>query len=426
MGSESKQPPPKTRYRNTAFVIGATRRSFDKAYRTGVMGIRGRSLEGRTVEVQAEDDRPRTLVDFVRCSYLGLDNHPKIVAGAIAAIDSYRAVHWSCARTRLNFGLLCSLEEQLSALFRSRVIAFSSVMLANLGALPLIASGYLTAGVKPVMVFDRLCHVSLAYHKPVVADETKVATIAHNDLTALEEICRRSSCVAFVGDGVYSMGGSAPIRDLLSLQERYGLFLYIDDAHGVSIFGSQGEGFARSQLPADMGPRTIIAASLGKGFGASGGILLLGTKEQEDLFRRYAPPYAFSAAPNLAATGAALASAGIHASPELGRLQSALRERIELFDSLVASPQQGGSFPIRTLPIGDEEAAILAVKGYMEEGFYASAVFFPTVARGSAGVRICLTASHALPDIRRLCALLAATQRSEQASRSTAAKRPGL
>src|SRR3546814_3829990 len=86
----------------------------------------------------------------------------------------------------------------------------------------------------------------------------------------------------------------------MRLQERYNLFLYIDDAHGISILGAQGEGFARGQLPDELGPRTIVAASLGKGFGASGGVLMLGSWEQEDVVRRYAQPYAFSAAPNLA------------------------------------------------------------------------------------------------------------------------------
>ena len=346
------------KYRNTAFVIDQAAAHFDMAYRLKVMGIWGKSLHNRQVELQTPGDLPDTLVDFVRCSYLGLDNHPKVIEGALAAIDDYRSVHWSCARTRLNFGLLRDLEAKLSDLFRCRAaIAFSSVMLANLGALPLIASGHLTDGVKPVVVFDRFCHASLAYHKPVIANETEVVTIGHNDMAALEAVCKRSPCVAYVADGVYSMGGSAPIPALRRLQEEYGLFLYIDDAHGISILGSRGEGFARSQLPADLGPRCIVAASLGKGFGASGGVLLLGTEQQEDIFRRFAQPYAFSAAPNLAAVGAALGSAEVHATAELGRLQAALGQRIRAFDEQTCTPQRGSPLPICTLPIGKQEDA---------------------------------------------------------------------
>nr|WP_245311683.1 hypothetical protein [Bradyrhizobium pachyrhizi] len=89
--------------------------------------------------------------------------------------------------------------------------------------------------------------------------------------------------VVYVCDGAYSMGGNSPVRELRQLQERYGLFLYIDDAHGISLFGRQGEGFARSQFPQVLGDRSIIVASLTNGFGASGGMLMLGTAEYEAL-----------------------------------------------------------------------------------------------------------------------------------------------
>jgi 8-amino-7-oxononanoate synthase len=387
------------RYRNTAFVIENTRQNFDSAYAAQIMGIHGVSLANRNVRL-ADGHQ---VIDFVRCSYLGLDNHPRVVAGALSAIQKYSSVHWSCARTRLNFELLRDLEARLSGLFGCRVIAFSTVMLANLGALPLLASGHLTGGTKPVMVFDRLCHVSLAYHKPVIADETEVITIRHNDIGALEEICRRHKRVAYIADGVYSMGGFAPIPALQGLQQRYGLFLYIDDAHGISIAGDHGEGYARSQFPRDLGPYTIIAASLGKGYGASGGILMLGTADQEDIFRRYALPYAFSAAPNLAAVGAAMGSADIHETDELKGLQSALRKRIDLFDERIATSQRGDPLPIRLISIGGETDAIRMAKLLLEQGFYTSATFFPTVARGKAGIRVCITATHSCEEIDRLC-----------------------
>jgi 7-keto-8-aminopelargonate synthetase-like enzyme len=271
------------------------------------MAIYGRRLADRAVALN--HDRERRVVDFVRCSYLGLDNHPQIVAGAVDALKDYGALHWSCARTRLNFSILGDLEAALSELFDARVITYSTVLAANMSALPLIGSGHLTGGVKPLMVFDRFAHATLAFHKGTIAAETRVETIAHNDFDALEMLCRANESVAFVCDGVYSMGGSADIEDLRRLQDRYGLFLYIDDAHGVSIFGKHGEGFARSQMSGHLGERTIIAASLGKGFGASGGLIMLGTARQEELFRRFAVAHAFSASLNVAAIGAARVAA---------------------------------------------------------------------------------------------------------------------
>ncbi|MCP3392215.1 aminotransferase class I/II-fold pyridoxal phosphate-dependent enzyme [Bradyrhizobium sp. CCGB12] len=385
-------------------MINKSRPYFDAAHEAGLMAVHGRSTTGRAFALGSGplEGRPEK-IDFVRCSYLGLDNHPVIVAGAIDAIEAHRSLHWSCARTRLNFDLLAELETILSQMFCARVIAFSTVMLANLGAMPLLASGELTGGRKPLVVFDRLAHLSLAYHKPVLADETSVETIAHNDLDALERLCRNHPTIAYVCDGVYSMGGNAPLKELRQLQERYGLFLYIDDAHGISIFGRQGEGFARSQFPEVLGDRTIIVASLAKGFGASGGMVMLGAADQEALFRRYCIPYAFSVPPNLAAVGAALGSCKIHRSTELGDRQSRLAQRIKVFDHHVATAQQGNPFPIRMIAIGAETKAIAIAKAILDAGFYTSVTFFPTVSQGKAGIRVCITADHESNDIEGLC-----------------------
>jgi 8-amino-7-oxononanoate synthase len=402
------------RFRNTASLINRSRAHFDAAQRRGLMNVHCRSAVGRTIEITRGANERRTVVDFVRCSYLGLDNHPAIVAGAIDAIQRYGSLHWSCARTRLNFGIIGDLEDQLSELFDARVITYSTVMVANMGALPIIASGHLTGDQKPLMVFDRIAHASLAFHKPVVAEDTAVETIAHNDLDALEALCRKNPCVAYICDGVYSMGGYAPIKELLWLQDKYGLFLYIDDAHGISLFGANGEGFARYQLPRELGDRTIIAASLGKGFGASGGMLMLGTAEQEFLFRSYSLPHAFSASPNVAAIGAALASAKIHASEELGQLQETLSKRIACFDERVETAQRGAPLPIRMIRVGDEFAGIDAAADLLDDGFYTSATFFPTVARGAASIRICLTAGHSIADLEKLCARLRVLEASTQ------------
>lgn len=395
---------PTEHFRNTAYMIDKSRPFFDAAHAAGLMAVQGRSTTGRTVVLGSGplQDRPE-ISDFVRCSYLGLDNHPLIVAGAIDAIEAHRSLHWSCARTRLNFDLLAELEADLSEMFCARVIASSTVMLANLGAMPLLASGQLTGGRKPVVVFDRIAHISLAYHKPVVADETQVETIAHNDIDALERLCREHPVVAYVCDGVYSMGGNSPVKELRQLQERYGLFLYIDDAHGISLFGRQGEGFARSQFPQVLGDRTIIVASLAKGFGASGGMLMLGTADHEALFRRYSIPYAFSVAPNLAAVGAALGSCKIHRSAELGDRQRRLAQRIEVFDHRIATAEQGNSLPIRMVAIGSEAKAIVIARELLDVGFYTLVTFFPTVAQGRAGIRVCITADHEVRDIERLC-----------------------
>lgn len=390
-------------HRNTRKLIDYADPYFATAHLEGLMALYARPLNGRAVELNTGKPEGRRVVDFVRCSYLGLDNHPKIIEGAVRAVVDSSALHWSCARTRLNFDLLGELEEALSNLYSAYVIAYSSVLAANMGALPLLASGHLTDDVKPIMVFDRFAHATLAFHKGTIAEEAEVITIEHNDLEALEVLCRENPRVAYICDGVYSMGGAAPVDQLLDLQARYGLFLYIDDAHGISLFGDKGEGYARSHLGGELGEHTIIAASLGKGFGASGGILMLGTARQAELFRRFSLPHAFSASPNLAAIGAALASEALHRTPELSMLQQRLRENIRLFDRLFPTPFTHADLPIRMIEIGDELTTIGAAKAILDQGFYTSAIFFPTVAKGRAGLRICPTAGHSEAEIMALC-----------------------
>jgi 8-amino-7-oxononanoate synthase len=391
-----------TIHRNTSMLIRSADASFEAAQTAGLVNVSAFPGRGRSVELHSAVDDGRKIVDFVRCSYLGLDNHPKIVAGAVEALERYGSLHWSCARTRLNFKLARDLEAALSDLFAARVVVYSSVLAANMGALPLLASGHLTNGEKPVVVFDKLAHATLAFHKATVGLETEVLTIAHNDLEALERVCRTSKRVAYVCDGVYSMGGSAPITKLQALQNRYGLFLYIDDAHGVSIFGERGEGYARSQIAVPLGENTIIAASLGKGFGASGGFLMLGAERQEELFRRFAVAHAFSASPNVAALGAAMVSASLHRSAELAERQRDLGERLALFDAIAPTEHRGTRLPIRTITIGEQTDAIAAARNLLDMGFYTSVIFFPTVARGKAGIRVCPTADHTIDEVSSL------------------------
>ncbi|WP_377828062.1 aminotransferase class I/II-fold pyridoxal phosphate-dependent enzyme [Bradyrhizobium lupini] len=176
----------------------------------------------------------------------------------------------------------------------------------------------------------------------------------------------------------------------------------MDDALGLSIFGPHGEGFARSNYPQWLGERTIIAASLAKGFGAAGGMLMLGTAEHEATFR-CSIPYAFSGAPNPAAIGAALASCKIHRSAELKQRLATLSQRIDLFDRRLATAQQGNSLPIRMIAIGSEASAIETARGLFDMGFYTSVTPLSADGVGKVGIRVCITAEHAVRDIERLC-----------------------
>lgn len=389
---------------NTISGTSASRPDFDAAHITADMVINEGSTIERTIAWgKAQVSSRPHVIDFAGHSYLGLDNHPVIVAEAIEAIEAHRSLHCSCARKQLCIDLIRELEEVLSEMFCARILVFSSGMLANASAMSMLALGRLTGGRKPVVVFDRSARVSLTYHKPIVAEETRVEAIVHNDIEALERLCRENQVVAYVCDCVCCIGGYSPIKELLQLQDRYGLFLYIDDAHGLSICGRKGEGLARSQFPQVLGDRTIIAASLAKAFGASGGVLMVGTADHEARFRRYCIPYGVSVISNLAAIGAALGSCKIHRSTELGQRQRRLAQRVHLFDRRIATAEQGNMLPIRTMTIGSEISADAVARELLDRGFYIPVADFSPVGQGKAGIRACITAEHKVHEIEQLC-----------------------
>ncbi len=130
---------------------------------------------------------------------------------------------------------------------------------------------------------------------------------------------------------------------------------------------------------------------------------MLGPKEHESILLRWGGPMAWSQKLNTAGAGACLAAIDIHESPELGRLQRKLRQNLALFDEQVETAQKGDLFPIRLLVTGAEERATECSGKIFERGFYTSAVFFPIVEKGKAGLRVMLRADNRPQDILTFC-----------------------
>ncbi|MFD7417982.1 aminotransferase class I/II-fold pyridoxal phosphate-dependent enzyme [Kitasatospora purpeofusca] len=388
------------RYRNAEAMLAGADPVWQAAAANGLIGITVDSESNNRLIVR---ESGHEFANMVSCAYLGLNNHPAVAAGAVEALTESRSTWLVTSTTRIRHNLLVRLEEELGDLFGAHILPGASCTSLTAGILPLIASGHLdgtcrSGGGPRVMVFDRFCHFCMAYVKPICADESLVLTCPHNDLDYLEDICRKYPRVAYVADGAYSMGGAAALDGLLELQDRYGLFLYIDDSHSLSIMGERGEGFVRSRL--EMNPLTVIVASLGKGFGVGGGIAMLGNREQFEFLHRHAGPVGWSQNVALPLVGASLGSAAIHRSPELASLQARLNRNIELFDELLPTTFAGNGLPVRRIDVGDAEQAVKLSAQLFERGFYSSAVFFPIVPRGEAGLRLMMRADMDEPLIR--------------------------
>lgn len=358
----------------------------------------------------------RTIINFSSYSYLGLDSDPRIVAGAHRGLDETATINSSISRMRIRLSLLDEAEQRLSRTFGAQAVTVSSCAAAAWATLPLLASGELTDGHAPLVVFDKNAHFCLNAMKPLVADETELVTIAHDDIEALEELCRTHSHVAYVADGVYSTGGGAPLNELFRLQDEYGLFLYFDEAHGISTLGPRGRGYV---LGAYEGwrERTLVIASLNKGFGASGGVIFFGAAGDDRLrntLLRTSGPLMWSQRINTAGLGAIIAACDLHDDGTVDQRQRALQERIRLFDSLVDTELAGDGLPIRFVSIGREDITIAVARDMLGAGFYTSPVFFPIIRRGSAGLRLMLRADLEPDTIRRFADTLNASLAAHQ------------
>ncbi|HEX5745881.1 MAG TPA: aminotransferase class I/II-fold pyridoxal phosphate-dependent enzyme [Archangium sp.] len=387
-------------YRNNEKMIAVGDRGWLRAAEDGLIGIKvDFDSNNRLIDTAHNHE----FMVLCSCSYLGLNHHPKILQGAIDALKECGTTSLSLSTVRIRPNLLVRLEEELSSLYGGPALLGASCSALSSGILPLIASGHLTEDGKPrVMVFDRFCHFSMAYIKPICGDESLTLTSPHNDLNFLEDVCKKYPRVAYVADGAYSMGGLTALEGLLQLQERYGLFLYFDDSHSLSITGKNGEGYVRSRMK--MNPLTLIVASMAKAFGTSGGVAMLGSDKIFDFVNRNGGPLAWSQNMQIPSIGASLASIALHRSPELGQLQEKLQRNIALFDREFPTKLAGNGMPVRLLPVGEEEKAVRLSKELYKRGYYCSAVFFPIVAKGEAGVRLMLRADMDEAQVLAFCA----------------------
>lgn len=401
-----KQFSPVAKLRNTPFVVRESAVNYQRAIERNLMQVSIKARNGKRI-IMPDD---REVVEFINCSYLGLDVHPRVVE-ASKAVDPRWGMNFCCARSRFSIEPQRLLEEELSDLYKGRVITFPSTTTTHISVMPLVASGVLineNSTQKTCLIFDRFAHSSMQYLKPVLAEEATIETIPHNSLDDLKlhvmQAHARGEVPVYVADGIYSMGGLCPISDVLVLAEELDFHVYLDDAHGTTIFGSRGEGLALSQIEGNVPDRLILTFALSKGFGAYGGGVCVSDRGRERRIRSYGQVYAFSAALNFSALHACRAVVQLHHDGTVQSLQRTLRDRVALFDELMGEPLPFS--PIRMIMIGDERAAIEAGEQLINKGYFASVVFFPVVQREAAQLRICIAANHTPDEIQGLVAAL--------------------
>jgi 7-keto-8-aminopelargonate synthetase-like enzyme len=194
-------------------------------------------------------------------------------------------------------------------------------------------------------------------------------------------------------------GDHAPLREIVALKETYGAWLMVDEAHGTGLYGERRRGLAEelglsAQIEIQMG-------TLGKALGSAGGFIC-GSRTLIDYLVNRARSFIFSTAPSPAAAAAAVAAIRIVESSEGELLRQTVHARTDEFRKKLDGQVFQSFSAIVPVIIGDETAACDAAQHLRARGLFVPAIRYPTVARGTARLRICINASHSSADIATL------------------------
>ena len=380
---------------------------MDDPFQGELNALRSRSLHRRLRQMQTAADgtvelaeRGR-LVNFASNDYLGLADDPLLRDAAKAAIDQYGV---GSGASRLVSGTRPAhtrLEEKIARFKGAEAaLTFSSGYATALGVLPALVDKH------DVLVLDKLCHASL-----VDAARTSRAVLRvfpHNALAKLEDHlqwARREhpdARVIVVTEAVFSMDGDrAPLADIVELKQQHGALLMVDEAHSVGVIGRNGRGLAHEL--GLTGKIDLHMGTLSKALGGSGGYLC-GRRSLIDLLINRARSFIFSTAQPPALAAAAEAALDFLLTDEGERRRLALWQNIRALASQLPPPldahsdqpprRKDGGSAIFPWIVGGEAEAVDFSSWLAKKGFFAPAIRYPTVAKGSARLRLTVTARH--------------------------------
>jgi glycine C-acetyltransferase len=335
------------------------------------------------------------LLNFCANNYLGLADHPVMVAAAQQALDRWgfgmASVRFICGTAEIHKELESRLAHFLGT---EDAILYSSCFDANGGLFETLL------GPEDAVISDELNHASII--DGVRLCKATRLRYANRDMADLEAKLRQSEGARhrlIATDGVFSMDGYvAPLDAIVELAERYRALVMVDDSHAVGFMGPTGAG--TPELFGVQDRVDIVTGTLGKALGGASGGYTAAHKEIVEMLRQRSRPYLFSnsLAPSIAAAGIAMLDL-LETSAEL--LQR-LRENTAYFRSeMVARDFEipESDHPIVPIMIGDAVEAAAMADRLLGEGIYVRAFSFPVVPRGKARIRTQMSAAHTRDDL---------------------------
>lgn len=357
----------------------------------------------QSAEIALEDGR--TVLNFCANNYLGLADHPDVIASAKAALDTHgfgmASVRFICGTQDLHK----QLEAKIAEFFGTEdTILYAACFDANGGLFePLL-------GEPDAIISDSLNHASII--DGVRLCKAKRYRYANCDMADLEAQLKQARAdgvrdILVTTDGVFSMDGFiAPLDEITALAAKYGAMVHIDECHATGFLGANGRGSA--EVKGVMDKIDIFTGTLGKAMGGALGGFTTGRRDVIELLRQRSRPYLFSNSlpPHVVA-------AGITAFDMLAKAGD-LRERLAANTAYFRAEMaklgfdiKPGVHPICPVMLYDAPLAQKFAARLLEEGIYAIGFFFPVVPKGQARIRTQMSAAHTREHLDRAIAAFA-------------------
>ena len=339
-------------------------------------------------------------LNFCANNYLGLANHPTVVAAASEALQEWgfgmASVRFICGTQVLH----TELEAKLSAFLRTEAtILYSSCFDANGGVFETLFSA------EDAVISDELNHASLI--DGIRLSRAQRLRYRNADMADLEAQLTSAAGArrrVIVTDGVFSMDGSfAPLDRICDLAEQHDALVMVDDSHAVGFIGEGGRG--TPELYDVIDRVDIITGTLGKALGGASGGYVSAHQEIVDLLRQRSRPYLFSNA--VAPSVVAGSMAALELAARSSERREALTRNTTLFCALMTEAGfdlRSGTHPITPVMFPGEDGARIAAAiadAMLADGIYVIAFSYPVVPKGKARIRVQLSAAHSEDDVRR-------------------------
>jgi 5-aminolevulinate synthase len=356
---------------------------------------------------QAEAHGPagsRPITIWCSNDYLGMGQHPEVLAALHAAADACGAGAGGTRNISGTTRYHVALERDLAALHgKPSALLFTSGYTANLTALSTLA------GLMPgcIVFSDAENHNSMI--EGIRHSRTEKRVFRHNDLGHLETLLAEAPAAApkmIVFESVYSMDGDfAPIGAICDLAARYGALTYLDEVHGVGLYGDHGAGVAERDRVMDR--VDIVQGTLAKAFGVVGGYIAA-SADLCDTVRSFGQGFIFSSALPPSVAAAASASIGVvRRSPDLRRRHQERAAQVKERLSARGLPVMPSPSHIVPVLVGDAVKCKRASDTLLDDhGIYIQPINYPTVPRGTERLRITPSPVHGPSDIEALAKAL--------------------